>query len=66
MFDRLEALFSPKQELFSAIFDALRLIAQELFQQIFHNHVYENFHKNLLTHTLFCDRLYSRKIYIKI
>lgn len=53
MFDRLEALFSPKQELFSAIFDALRSIVQELFQKIFHNHVYENFHKNLLTHTLF-------------
>ncbi len=53
MFDRLEALFSPKQELFSAFFDALRSIVQELFQKIFYNQVYENFHKNLLAHTLF-------------
>ena len=53
MFDRLEALFSPKQELFFAFFDALRSIVQELFQKIFYNQVYENFHKNLLAHTLF-------------
>lgn len=63
MFDRLEALFSPKQELLSAFFDALRSIAQELFQKIFYNRICENFYKNLLTRTLFYDRLYSKNLY---